>query len=321
MNASLISIIIPTYNRAHLLKETLDSVAAQTYQNWECIIIDDGSTDDTEIVVEQYIKEDIRFQYHRRPVSKPKGANSCRNFGFELSKGDYINWFDDDDIMLNGFLKEKMALFTNDINLVICSGIYVDQNLEKIETINLLEQSFLFKDYVLWKLHIITNSILFKKSFLKNKELFSLKISRGQETELFSRLFYKLPKEKYAILNTPLFLYRQHSGTKTHRNNSYVKTYKESQTIIAIENFKKSIQLKDSGLIVNYYIDLLNFFYTGLRQKHSENCVFILKNATPQFFLINKKLAVKFAISSCLFIIFKRGSYRIEKYFKNFPLQ
>lgn len=321
MNASLISIIIPTYNRAHLLKETLDSIAAQTYQNWECIIIDDGSTDDTEIVVEKYVKEDNRFQYHRRPVSRPKGANSCRNFGFELSKGDYINWFDDDDIMLNGFLKEKIEQFTNDIDLVICSGIYVDDNLDKTEIINLKEQSFLFKDYVLWKLHIITNSILFRKSFLDNKKLFSLKISRGQETELFSRLFYKLPKEKYSILNTPLFLYRQHSGTKTYRNNSYVKTYKESQTIIAIENFKKSIQLNDSELISSYYIDLLNFFYTGLRQKHIKNCVFILKNATPPFYLINKKLAVNFAITSGFFIMLRRGSYKIEKYFKNFPLQ
>ena len=320
MSASLISIIIPTYNRAHLLKETLDSVAEQTYQNWECIIIDDGSTDDTEIVVEKYVKEDNRFQYHRRPVSRPKGANSCRNFGFELSKGDYINWFDDDDIMLNGFLKEKIELFNNDVDLVICSGIYVDQNLNQIKIINLEEQSFLFKDYVLWKLHIITNSVLFRKSFLNNKALFSLKISRGQEAELFSRLFYKLPVEKYSILNTPLFLYRQHSGTKTHRINSYVKAYKESQTIIAIENLKKSIQLNDSDLIVRYYNDLINFFYTGLGQKHIKNCVFILKNATPQFFLINKKLAVNFAISSCFFIIIKRGSHRVEKYFKNFSL-
>jgi len=321
MNIPLVSIIIPTYNRAHLIKETLDSIAAQTYKNWECIIVDDGSTDDTEIVVEKYVIVDNRFQYHQRPNNTQKGANSCRNFGFELSKGNYINWFDDDDIMLEGFLKEKIELFNTDVDLVICSGIYVNENLDKIEIINLEEQSFLFKDYVLWKLHIITNSILFKKSFLSNKELFSLKISRGQEAELFSRLFYKLPKEKYAILNTPLFLYRQHSGTKTYRNSSYVKAYKESQTIIAIENLKKSIQLNDSELIARYYDDLINFFYTGLGQKHIKNCVFIFKNATPQFFLINKKLAVNFAISSCFFIIIKRGSYTIEKYFKNFSLQ
>ncbi|TDO77463.1 glycosyltransferase involved in cell wall biosynthesis [Flavobacterium chryseum] len=320
MSNQLISIIIPTYNRANLIRETLTSVLEQTYKNWECIIIDDGSTDDTEIVINEYVKKDNRFKYYHRPNEKQKGANSCRNYGFELSRGEYINWFDDDDIMLNNFLEEKIKLFTSEIDLVICSGVYVDDNLNKIKVIDLKSYSFLFKDYVLWKLHIITNSIMFRKSFLNDKELFSLKISRGQETELFSRLFYKLPEKKYLITNIPLFLYRQHLGTKTYRNNSYVKSYKESQAIIAIENLKKSIELHDSELIKSYYFNLVDFFYRSLEQKHFENCRFIVKNSTPQLFLINKKLAVKFWISSCFFILAKRGSYKFEKYFKNFSL-
>jgi len=318
MNFPLVSIIIPTYNRVHLIKETLDSVAAQTYQNWECIIIDDGSTDDTKIVIEGYVKIDNRFKYYRRPDEKQKGANSCRNYGFELSSGEYINWFDDDDIMLNNFLEEKIKLFTSEIDLVICSGEYVDDNLNKIKVIDLKGYSFLFKDYVLWNIHILTPSILFRKSFLNDIELFSLKISRGQETELFSRLFYKLPEEKYLITNIPLFLYRQHVNTKTYQNNSYVKLFKESQAIIAIENFKKSIELKDEELIKSYYFNLVDFFYRSLEQKHFENCSFIVKNATPHFFLLNKKLSIKFWVSSRFFILVKRGSYKFEKYFKNF---
>ena len=76
MNLSLISIIIPTYNRAHLISETLDSILAQTYLNWECIVVDDGSTDTTADVMREYIKKNSRFQYHQRPDNRKKGPNS-----------------------------------------------------------------------------------------------------------------------------------------------------------------------------------------------------------------------------------------------------
>jgi len=95
----LVSIIIPTYNRAHLIGETLDSVLAQTYTNWECIVVDDGSTDNTAEVVQSYQDKDTRFYFHQRPQDRPKGANACRNYGFELSKGEYIQWLDSDDLL------------------------------------------------------------------------------------------------------------------------------------------------------------------------------------------------------------------------------
>lgn len=95
----LVSIIIPTYNRAHLIGETLDSVLAQTYINWECIIVDDRSTDDTKEVIDSYLYGDVRFSYFKRPEKYFKGASSCRNYGFEKSQGKYIQWIDDDDMI------------------------------------------------------------------------------------------------------------------------------------------------------------------------------------------------------------------------------
>ena len=65
MHTPLVSIIIPAYNRAHLIGETLDSVLAQTYINWECIVIDDGSNDNTSELLAEYCKKDNRFQYHQ----------------------------------------------------------------------------------------------------------------------------------------------------------------------------------------------------------------------------------------------------------------
>lgn len=66
----LVSIIIPTHNREHLIGETLDSILAQTYTSWECIIVDDGSTDDKRKVTDEYIKKDNRFQYHHRSLER-----------------------------------------------------------------------------------------------------------------------------------------------------------------------------------------------------------------------------------------------------------
>ena len=106
MLQTLVSIIIPTYNRAHLISETLDSVLAQTYQNWECIVIDDGSTDDTSSLLHSYIEKDSRFQYYKRPDTHLPGGNGARNYGFIKSSGDFINWLDSDDV----FFPEKLEV-------------------------------------------------------------------------------------------------------------------------------------------------------------------------------------------------------------------
>ena len=129
MAKPLISIIIPTYNRRDLISDTLDSILVQTYKNWECIIVDDGSTDNSSAVINSYVKKDSRFQYHKRPIDKAKGGNACRNYGFELSKGEFVNWFDDDDIMLKDFLKTKIETFTIETWFVIASHYLVDQDL------------------------------------------------------------------------------------------------------------------------------------------------------------------------------------------------
>ena len=95
----LLSIIIPTYNRAHLIPDTLKSVQNQTYKNFECIVVDDHSQDNTEEIVKAFCDSDERFRFLKRPADRLKGANACRNFGFENSKGVYVNWLDSDDLI------------------------------------------------------------------------------------------------------------------------------------------------------------------------------------------------------------------------------
>lgn len=93
-----VSIIMATYNRAHFIEETLHAIKNQSYQNWECLIIDDGGDDKTDKVIAPILSEDKRFSFLKRPPSYGKGLPGCRNYGLDKAGGDFIIFFDDDDI-------------------------------------------------------------------------------------------------------------------------------------------------------------------------------------------------------------------------------
>lgn len=314
----LVTIIIPSFNRAHLIGETLNSVLAQTYQNWECIVVDDGSTDNTDAVMADYMSKDSRFQYHHRPKGRLPGGNAARNYGFEISKGAYINWFDDDDIMLPNFLKEMVNCFEDGIELVINSVCYWDPKTNSKRVNYLKITTTLYQDYLCWNFGITTHSILFRKKFLLGKELFSNRIYRGQETEFFLRLFYKLPKESYKILNRQLFLYRQHEDTKTHKNQEYILLFKRSEFIIYSENFVK-LQNSEDSIPRNFcYHRILSLFYASIHHNDLELAKRINSRFFPLLKDVNYLKALQLILIGKTFILFNRGSYRIVEYWKTF---
>lgn len=96
MNSPLISVIVSCYNQDQYLPETLDSVLAQTHLNWECIIVNDGSPDNTEEITKHYCEKDKRFKYI---LKKNGGLSSARNAGLAVAKGDYIQFLDSDDLL------------------------------------------------------------------------------------------------------------------------------------------------------------------------------------------------------------------------------
>ena len=93
-----VSIIMATYNRAQYILESIQSIQAQTFKDWECIIIDDGGTDNTKEILAVVLEQDARFQYFLRTSQYQKGLPGSRNYGLDLAQGDYIIFFDDDDI-------------------------------------------------------------------------------------------------------------------------------------------------------------------------------------------------------------------------------
>jgi glycosyltransferase involved in cell wall biosynthesis len=103
---SLVSVIIPVYNGSAYITDTLRSVQQQTHQHWECIVIDDGSTDDTAEVVRGWIASDARFAYFHQ---SNKGLSGARNSGLIQAHGQYIQFLDADDVLLPRKLEKQLA--------------------------------------------------------------------------------------------------------------------------------------------------------------------------------------------------------------------
>ncbi len=129
MNKPFVSIITTCYNQTHHIRNTLNSVLNQTYSNWECIVVDDGSTDNSKEVIESFQKMDSRFIY----VYKTNGGvTSARNYGFKMAKGNFIQFLDGDDSLLPEKLEKQIECFNKNPEIYICicdhQHYYVKQN-------------------------------------------------------------------------------------------------------------------------------------------------------------------------------------------------
>ncbi len=143
MKKGLVSVIMPTYNCAGFIGETIESVQKQTYQHWELVIVDDCSTDSTKEVVDKYIKEDSRIKYFC--LKKNSGAAVARTRAMELANGEYIAFLDSDDIWLEEKLK-KQLLFMKKHNVAFSCTAY-EQIDEKGKSLNKIIKTVPKADY------------------------------------------------------------------------------------------------------------------------------------------------------------------------------
>ena len=118
----LISIIVPCYNQEQFIDETLQSVYEQTYTNWECIVMDDGSTDKSEEKIQRWIGKDSRFHYYYKDNG---GIAETRNYAIKCSKGEYILPLDGDDKLHPDYTKQALNIFDKkpETKLVYCDPI------------------------------------------------------------------------------------------------------------------------------------------------------------------------------------------------------
>ena len=198
MNTRLISVIIPTYNRAHIIAETLNSILAQTHTNWECIVVDDGSTDETDKLLASYCEKDERFQYHHRPSDRTKGANACRNYGFEKCKGNYIIWFDSDDLMVFNHIELKVnQILYYKVDFVIAQTVNFKGNeFQEPYKYSKPEYGISAEDFILRKIHWYTYDVMLCTS-LAGKICYNEKIKSWQDYNYYCKMLLISTKGHY----------------------------------------------------------------------------------------------------------------------------
>lgn len=222
----LVSIIIPTFNRSYLLLESIKSVISQNFQNWECIIVDDGSSDNTKEVVGNIISLDDRFKYFNLPNHYTKGACACRNYGFEKSAGKYIQWLDDDDILSDNKIELQVEELEklNNINLfAMCSWDLYWPN-KKIQLINSFKPNGLIKKENFLQRLATHQTFIPPLAYLTPRDLilkagyWNTYLTINQDAEFFNRVL--LNSEGLINLTDCYVLYRQHDGDRISQRKS-----------------------------------------------------------------------------------------------------
>lgn len=311
MKDPLVSIIIPTYNRAHLIGETLDSVLAQTYTNWECIVVDDGSTDTTAELMEAYCNKDARFQYHHRPKDRLPGGNAARNYGFELSKGEYVNWFDSDDIMHSSKISIQIkSLLDSDFKFSICQTLNYKETIEDVYGLR-PDTRFIvdpFDEYVKEEFVVFTPSTLWKKSLLNEKGYrFNESLKASQEWEFYSNVFFY--EKNFEFVKIPLVYIRFHDKriTTTNANQKFHHYY--IARFIIYKKYQKKLSNEIEKYFINYFISIYKLLLKRHAYKFSLNIFFVL--FTSKALSLKKKFFLTFSFFS--FVSLKRGDFLIRQ--------
>ncbi len=195
----IISIIIPCYNQAQYLDECLQSVLDQTFTDWECIIVNDGSLDNTDDLVKKWIVKDPRFQYFKK---ENEGVSSARNFGIEKAIGEWILPLDGDDKIGSRYLELAAKEFHNDPDIIYCIGQYFGEKNSLFASEPFDYKAFLIENQIFC-------SAFFKKSDWKKIGGYDTKMKEGYEDwEFWIHLSaYKNPL-KIKHLNEICFFYR-----------------------------------------------------------------------------------------------------------------
>ena len=242
--SNLVSIIIPTYNRAHLIGETLDSIIDQTYQNWECIVVDDGGSDTTEVEMLKLLEIDNRFQYYKRSMNYPEGACGCRNFGFLKSSGNYIQWLDDDDLLSENKLYQQVIVLENNsdsLAIATCSWDFF-WKAKKLDLKNVFSETKVITKHNFYSVLAQKQSFIPPLAYLIPKKIcllagsWNTDLKLNQDAEYFNRVL--LHAKKLISVSDCYVLYREHNNNRVSRERS----------IEHIESFFFSIQLMKAYL-------------------------------------------------------------------------
>ena len=239
-----VSAIITTHNRKELLPRAIESVLTQTYNDMECIVIDDASSDGTTEYIKDYILSG-KIVYHRIPENETKGGNHARNVGISMSKGEYIAFLDDDDEWLPDKIRTLVAALDifPEAHFVHSAGYKEYDNeagrRELVQLVKNIETEVVLQDLsidILTEIRTLNIALFVKKDILVDIGEYDENLRFLQEYEMSVRLFQKT---KAIYVNKPLYVIHINTSDNQRLTNN----------IDGWEQALKAINLKHQNLI------------------------------------------------------------------------
>lgn len=264
----LVSIIMPTYNRASFLKRTLEAILTQTYKNFELIIVNDASSDNTEEIILEFIKRDSRIKYLKNKQNLK--ITKSLNYGLSQAKGIYIARADDDDRWIDNQKLEKQVKFleeNKDYVLVGTGAITVNESGKKLFSYLQPETDLEIRKKILFANPFVHPSVVFRKSVLKKIGLYDKDAPNAEDWDLWFRMglygkFHNLPIHS-------INRFHGERGISVRNMRSMAKT-----RLLLIKKYRKNYP----GYFGAYLFNLLQLGYTFLPyQRALNNTLFHLK--------------------------------------------
>jgi len=267
MQDNLVSVIIPTYNRADLITKTLDSVWAQTYRPIEVLVVDDGSTDETKKVVTEWKRNHKASNFTTEYIyQENEGAPSARNTGIKNAKGRYLQFFDSDDLLMPEKLDlqiEKMKQEKTPI--CICDYIHTDHEENVIRTASNNRSLNQIITNFTW-LHTsigVIDKTLFKNEILK----WNPNLKKAQDRDFNLKLFFVT--EGFSYVNKPLFKWvrRETDGITNTTVNSSQAYWKNLKSLVKFSFKYFSLINLTKILPITYLYAKLFYIFVGKKMK------------------------------------------------------
>ena len=272
-----------TFNRAHFIIESLRSIQNQTFQQWECLIIDDGSTDDTASAVKAFISSDSRFTYYTRPTKYSKGLPGCRNFGLDMAQGDHIIFFDDDDVVhpLNLEITISEIIKAQESRFIVYQKQsfegdlpYNDFSMSLSYTVTPTDNHFL-DEVVCHKTPLASCTVLWDKRCFQDQR-FNEELAYAEEWECYTRILCQ--ELTGLVVDKVLYYNRKHPNSNTGEfwRNSKIRVASKKRAILLIAQ-----NLLNEGKLTNEIISYLIGLSINLRDQLLMQSILKLSPQSP----------------------------------------
>ena len=256
---------MPSFNKAKYISEAINSVISQTYTNWELIIVDDYSNDDSQEIISSFASKFDSIKTHFNPENK--GANYCRNLGIESAKGSYIIFLDADDLLAKDCLKNRIlkiqntnfdfCVFTMQVFFKKVGDSFATWKPNSLKPLN---------DFLFHKLPWQTMQPIWKTDFIRSIGGFNQDFERMQDVELHTRALLAENVLFKQIVDKPDCYYRIDDDRKIFNTFNFI-SLRIDATILYVQRFNILPMNQRKYLIGTIYETFLQLVFTLKKQQ------------------------------------------------------